>query len=105
MEITEVIKILEDHLKWRCDKNVPSIYKPTDPKELTEAMDTAISKLKSMMSLSDVVKRPTMGMIEMCIHDHCTTHNGKEEITNEAEEMCIKTFFEYEQEWLQISND
>ena len=42
----EAIKILEDHNKWRCDNSVPSIYEATEPKKLTEAIDTVISELK-----------------------------------------------------------
>ena len=43
----EAIKILEDHNKWRCDNSIPSIYEATAPKKLTEAINTAISELKS----------------------------------------------------------
>ena len=54
MELYKAIYILESHNNWRCDKNVPSIYEPTDPKKLTEAMNTAIATLKSMVPSSDV---------------------------------------------------
>ena len=47
MTRTEAIKVLEDHNKWRCDNSVPSVYESTEPKKLTEAINTAISELKS----------------------------------------------------------
>ena len=47
MTITEAMKVLEDHNKWRCDNSVPSIYEQTDTKKLTKAIDTVISELKS----------------------------------------------------------
>lgn len=46
MILQEVIKILEEHNKWRRDKNSPSIYKETDPKKLGKAIDIAVDQLK-----------------------------------------------------------
>ena len=42
----EAIRTLEDYNKWRCDKNVPSIFKMPEPKELTKAVNFAIEFMK-----------------------------------------------------------
>lgn len=55
MDIKEAIEILEQHQKWRCDNNVPSIYEQTDPRKLTNAINTALDKLKSDLLHSVVV--------------------------------------------------
>lgn len=89
---------------WELSNDREHVAEYEEYLKLWEYVEHLESKVDNSV-LADASKRPTMGMIEMAIHDHCTTHNGKEEITNEAEEMCITTFFEYEKEWLQIPND
>ncbi|MES2864099.1 MAG: hypothetical protein V4666_08275 [Bacteroidota bacterium] len=44
MNLSEVIKVLEDHNTWRKGAETP----PTDPKKLTEALESAINILKQM---------------------------------------------------------
>lgn len=44
MKLSEVIKILQDHQIWRLGADT----KPTEPKELTEALDIAIRLLTQL---------------------------------------------------------
>lgn len=43
MNLEKAIEILEQHNKYRRDKNVPSIHEPTNTKELGVAIDTVVN--------------------------------------------------------------
>lgn len=44
MTLTEAIQVLEEHNIWRNGAETP----PTDPKQLTEALEIAINILKNL---------------------------------------------------------
>lgn len=47
MKIEQAIKIIENHNKWRRDKNVPSKYISTNPKDLGLAIDSIVKHYKN----------------------------------------------------------
>lgn len=47
----------------------------------------------------------TLGMVEMCVNDHFTTHNSIEEVTDEHSKAIVMEFIEANNDWLRISGD
>ena len=60
---------------------------------------------KLLLGLLGVSNRPCFGLIEMAVHDHFTSHNGIQEITDEEGKSYTMEFLEYNKEWLGISDD
>lgn len=50
MDLKEVINVLEEHNRWRRDKNVPAKTKMAEPKVLGIAIDTAIKHLNKLIN-------------------------------------------------------